>query len=115
MFKKVKDLLMIYFFLTLLTLLLDNIDMIVQFSRFAAEGNDFSEIVLVCAIMALMATNYIWFAWIWHAKLRMPTVMKGITAAFLGFSNTLVADMIQSAKNSRKNAAYVRDQFKNRR
>jgi hypothetical protein len=115
MFTQIKPMLMIYFFMTLLTLLLDYIDMIIQFSRFAAPGNNFSEIVLVVSITALIMTNYIWFAWIWHAKMRMPVVMKGMSAAFVGFSNTFVTECIQTAKNSKAHAKHIREAVKNRK
>lgn len=97
-----------------MTLLLDNLDMIVQFSRFAAPGNDFSEIVLVIAITALQATNYIWFAWILHAKLRMPSVIKGVNTAFIGFSNTLVTELVKNAKESKQNLAKIKDAIRQR-
>ena len=67
MFKDIKDFLMIYFIVTIVTIFLDNVDMAIQFIRFAQPGNDFTEVVLVLAICVLQCTNYVWFAWILHA------------------------------------------------
>lgn len=87
MFKQTKDFFLIYFMVTVATILLDNFDMAVQFMRFAQPGNDYSEVVIILAICFLQCTNYIWFAWILHTNLRMPTTMKSVNKAFLGFTN----------------------------
>lgn len=77
---------MAYTFVTLACFLLDSIDMIVQFERFASEGNDYTEIVIILAVSFLNVINFVWFGWIAHAKLRMPVTMKSLNKAFLGFS-----------------------------
>lgn len=109
MFKNSKDFLIVYFIATILTILLDNVDMAIQFHRFGQPGNDYSEVVLTLAICFLQCTNYIWFAWIMHARMRMPVTMKSINSAFLGFTNQFASEVVVNAAKAKAKAQEWRD------
>jgi hypothetical protein len=109
MFKQTKDYLLVYSMVTVVTIILDNFDMAIQFLRFAQPGNDYSEVVITLAICFLQVTNYIWFAWMMHANLRMPTTMKSINKAFLGFTSDFVKEATMHASAAKAKAQEWRD------
>lgn len=104
MFEEIKQYLLAYFVLTLMCMLGDGIDMIIQFSRFAGAGNDYTEIVLVLGISSLMVCNFIWFGWVIHAKLRMPVASESMSKAMLGLSSTFQEEVIAFARAARDDA-----------
>ncbi len=98
--KKAKFSLTVFFFATLVTIVLDSVDMIIQLVRFAQPGNDYTEMVLVFAICMLALTNFVWVWWIVHTHLRLPTMFrKNTTSALFGFSGKMVKKLESDLAN----------------